>query len=51
MRDGRATKTKAISPAEGSLCVWHIPQIPGKPFYVTVKAFWRSCEETIHESE
>lgn len=23
-------------PAEGSLRVWHIPQVPGKPFYVPI---------------
>ena len=25
------------SPEEGQLRVWHIPQIPGKPFHVLVK--------------
>jgi hypothetical protein len=24
-------------PEVGDLCVWHIPQVPGKPFYVPVK--------------
>ena len=25
-------------PKEGDLCVWHIPQVPGKPFYVPVSS-------------
>jgi hypothetical protein len=31
-----AKKIKSLPPAEGSLRVWHIPQVPGKCFYVHV---------------
>ena len=30
-------KTRSITPKSGALRVWHIPQVPGKPFHVEVK--------------
>ena len=32
------SKLKLSKPAEGALRVWHIPQVPMKPFHVAVKS-------------
>lgn len=33
---GRPRATHVQKPQDGSMRVWHIPQVPGKPFYVEV---------------